>query len=297
MNPILISIVPDTSATFVIVATLLALFGVAALLRTNARVVSRQRLAAAYDFPFPTGAVSQITPANRHPVFSRLVRDANALSVQPTGIVSSIGNGLPATYAGPVVVEGTKYLWESRWSHLPSFEQGREGEERVVNTMVNTLGNGWYIFRNFVLPTQDEDIDVVLVGPAGVFAVEVNAYSGEVPSERARCYARTAHGRLYRQRRGAGRQVRSSASKLGAFLKEHGIDEGKRVEPMVVVTGDSRAQIASTRKEVCTVAALRSRLGALSTQTNLTTSQVRTITSMLQAATGEQMRSGLSRIH
>ncbi|MGA7733239.1 MAG: nuclease-related domain-containing protein [Chloroflexia bacterium] len=318
MNSILISILPDTSTLFVIIATLLTLFGALAFLRANAGGASRHRLTHAFDFPFPTGAIaqipsasrnlmgshvptgaiSQIPPASRNPMFSHLLHNTGSSTVRPTGSIMSIPTvtGLPLSYAGPVVVQGRKYLWESRWSHLPSFEQGREGEERVVSTLMNTLGNGWYIFRNFVLPTENEDIDVVLVGHAGVFTIEVNAW-GEVPSERARCYARTAHGRIYRQRRAPNSQARGSAARLNTFLKERGIAGGNYVQPLVVVAGDSNIERSSMHMDVCTLTTLRSRLNGLAVQSQLTSSQVRGIAGVLQAATGEQMRTGLSRVH
>ena len=86
---------------------------------------------------------------------------------------------------GPVIVNGSKYLLESSWTHLPTFEQGREGEERVVNSLVNSLGQGWYIFRNFVLPTKEDDIDVVLVGPGGIYAIEVREILSGTPTSSA----------------------------------------------------------------------------------------------------------------
>lgn len=297
MKPILISIFPGDT-TFVLVAALLAIFGVIAIIRSNARTGARQRVAAV-DIPLPTGAVTQITAANSHPRFSELIPDTTAFDMQPepTGDTLAPATFLPESYAGPVVVEGSKYLWQSRWSHLPSFEQGREGEERVVNTLVNTLGEGWYIFRNFVLPTQNEDIDVVLVGPAGIFAMEVKAFSDEVKFERSRCYVRTAQGRFYRQRPNPNGQARHSAIKLNSYLKEHGITSKDHIKPMVVMAGDSSVEITSTRTDVCTLANLRPKLSNLTSETNLTSEQVRRIAGVLQASTSEQMRSGLSRVH
>jgi len=209
----------------------------------------------------------------------------------------SLSNQVPASYAGPVVVEGSKYLWESRWSHLPSFEQGREGEERVVNTLINTLSSSWFIFRNFVLPTENEDIDVVLVGPAGVFAMEVKVISGEVTFERGRCYRKTAHGRVYRQRRGPVGQVRHSATRLNSFLRENGISDCNGVMPLVVLSGESPMELASTHRDVCTMANLRSRLGEMTTHISLTQAEVEKLAGVLQAASREQTRANLSRVH
>ncbi len=299
MNFLASGVIPLDS-TLAVIATLLAVFGAVALLKSNTRNISQQRLVPVpFDFPFPTGTVSQISQANNNPAFAQLFakQGKRALAVQPTGSVMSMATTFPRSYAGPVVVQGSKYLWESRWSHLPSFEQGREGEERVVNSLVNTLDKDWYIFRNFVLPTEDEDIDVVLVGPAGVFAMEVKACSGEVQFEKSRCYVRTAHGRLYRQRRGTNGQVRHSAIKLNGFLKEHGIDTQHFVKPMVVMAGELSVEAASTRADVCTVTNLRPRLGKLTSRPAFTPGQVRRIAGVLQTATKEQMLSGLSRVH
>lgn len=297
MKPLFISIVPGDTNTVLIVATLLALFGMIALFRNSGRMAPKQKLVHAFDFPFPTGAVSQIKQANSSPIFSKLFKNEDAPTVQPTGSIMAIGNHLPPAYAGPVVMQGSKYLWESRWSHLPSFEQGREGEERVVNTLMNALPNGWYIFRNFVLPTENEDIDVVLVGPAGIVAMEVKNYTGEVKFERGRCYVRTAHGNFYRQRRGASGQVRNSAVKLNSFLKEKGIASSNYVKPMVVMSGESAVEVAATRTDVCTVTGLRTRLNDMTAQEKLSAKEVRRIAGVLQSATREQMRANLSRVH
>ena len=301
MTPLLVSVFPGET-TFILVATLLAIFAVIALLKTNARTAARQE-AVANGLPFPTGAIGQIAPANRNPMFTRLFScNADlgmdvALKQVSKGEDTAMTLGRPFSYAGPVVVQGSKYLWESKWSHLPSFEKGREGEEQVVNTLMNTLGDGWYIFRNFVLPIESEDIDIVIVGPAGVFAIEVKAYSGEVKIERGRCYRKTVQGHMYRQKRGPAGQVRHNAIRLNTFLKEHGIASRNYVTPMVVISSDSKVEVVSTRTDVCTIANLRSKLNDLSSETHLTPGQVRRIAEVLQAAASEQMRFSLSRVH
>ena len=139
------------------------------------------------------------------------------------------------TPVGPVIVHGSKYLWESRWTHLPTFAQGREGEERIVNSLVNSLGAGWYIFRNFVLPTENEDIDMVLVGPGGIYTIEVDNYSSGMNFERSRCYIKTPQGKFSRQRRRTDTQVAQTSAHLDTFLKDHGIGNQAAVKRLAVV--------------------------------------------------------------
>ena len=57
--------------------------------------------------------------------------------------------------------------------------RGQRGEERVVNTLYHLLDEDWHLFRNLEVPGQRGDIDFLLIGPNGVFTVEVKAYSGQ----------------------------------------------------------------------------------------------------------------------
>ena len=158
-------------------------------------------------------------------------------------------------------------------------------------------GKGWYIFRNFVLPTQREDVDVLLVGPGGIFAIEVKNYSGSARFERGRCYVKTSQGRLYRQRRGPNGQARRNAVLLNKFLKEHGITTRNYVHRLVVMSGDSDLTVASSGTDVCTIAGLRERLRAMSAGHDLAPAHVQQIVDVLRAAASEQMRVASSRVH
>jgi hypothetical protein len=56
---------------------------------------------------------------------------------------------------------------------------GQQGEERVIEAMRQNLDGAWTIFRNVTLPGHKKsDIDTVLVGPSGVWALEVKNYQG-----------------------------------------------------------------------------------------------------------------------
>jgi hypothetical protein len=60
------------------------------------------------------------------------------------------------------------------------YRKGQRGEERILNTMFSALDGNWWLFRNLELPGQrNGDIDFVLVGSKGIWAIEVKTYDGE----------------------------------------------------------------------------------------------------------------------
>lgn len=58
------------------------------------------------------------------------------------------------------------------------YRKGQEGEERAVEALRRSLDGNWTLFRNITLPGQRNDIDLVLVGPPGVWALEVKNLAG-----------------------------------------------------------------------------------------------------------------------
>ncbi len=70
--------------------------------------------------------------------------------------------------------------WREGYERMPTFRAGRKAEERLLETVRANLDNRWTIFRNLVLPNRWADIDLVLVGPPGIYVVEVKAYKSQV---------------------------------------------------------------------------------------------------------------------
>jgi hypothetical protein len=118
-----------------------------------------------------------------------------------------------------------------------AFAKGRRGEERLVAFLREELDGRWALFRNVVLPGDKSDIDAVLVGPHGLYALEVKAYSG---------YHRN-QGKRWRKRfmgvwrtidRNPTRQALRNAQRLHDYLEEQGVDVW--VEPRVVWAGSGK---------------------------------------------------------
>ena len=63
---------------------------------------------------------------------------------------------------------------------INNYRLGQEGENKVIDRMRHLLDGNWYLFRNVVLPGHNKsDIDAVLIGPLGVWALEIKTFTGE----------------------------------------------------------------------------------------------------------------------
>lgn len=62
---------------------------------------------------------------------------------------------------------------------IDNYRRGQEGENNIVDKMRHLLDGNWYLFRNVVLPGHNKsDIDAVLIGPSGVWALEIKTFNG-----------------------------------------------------------------------------------------------------------------------
>lgn len=63
---------------------------------------------------------------------------------------------------------------------ISNHRLGQEGENNIVDRMRHALDGNWYLFRNVVLPGQNHaDIDAVLIGPQGIWALEIKTFTGK----------------------------------------------------------------------------------------------------------------------
>lgn len=65
--------------------------------------------------------------------------------------------------------------WEKR---MALYRKGQLGEERVLDMMYRVLDGNWWLFTNLELPGRKTDLDMVLVGPTGVWVIEIKALQG-----------------------------------------------------------------------------------------------------------------------
>jgi hypothetical protein len=102
---------------------------------------------------------------------------------------------------------------------IENHHRGQEGEEKAVRSIVQALDGNWHLFCNIQLPDRNKgDLDLVLVGPPGVWVLEVKNYNGK--------YRNIGEAWQYEQgknwknlRKNPSRQALNNAYRLKNFLK------------------------------------------------------------------------------
>lgn len=107
-------------------------------------------------------------------------------------------------------------------SDYVSFRRGREGEDRVVEGLRTALDHSWTVFRNLRLPDRKDDLDIVLVGPGGVWVIEVKAYRGTLRFRNGKWERQTKTG-WANLRENPSSQVTGNAKRLNDYLKRQGL--------------------------------------------------------------------------
>jgi hypothetical protein len=117
-------------------------------------------------------------------------------------------------------------------SQIELFRFGEEGEERTVQMIIQALDGNWSLFRNVTLPGRSKgDLDIVLVGPPGVWVLEVKNLRGD--------YRNIGETWEYQQGKNwksasanPGRQAKKNAGHLAEFLRADHLDTW--VNPAVI---------------------------------------------------------------
>ena len=99
---------------------------------------------------------------------------------------------------------------------------GDVGEERAVQLIVQALDGNWSLFRNVKLPGKGGDLDIVLVGPPGVWTLEVKNFNG-VYRNNGETWEYQRGNRWASSSSNPSRQVKTSAARLSSFLNADNI--------------------------------------------------------------------------
>jgi len=151
--------------------------------------------------------------------------------------------GTVVTWSGVLILLAVSRVvpWFDRLkAQREAYRQGLAGEERLARLLRGKLDGRWALYRNLVLPDGQGDLDAVLLGPRGVYLLEVKAYQGA---------HRVRGGEWYRRRWGKWvemdanptRQAMRNALRLAEFLRARGLEVW--VEPRVVWAGQGRVWI------------------------------------------------------
>jgi hypothetical protein len=149
----------------------------------------------------------------------------------------------------PIALVGPRLVLSRIDRRIEAYRRGEEGEEKVVEKARRALTGEWSLYRNVLLPWgKGGDLDIVLVGPPGVWALEVKALAGMWKNVGER-WGYRAGNRWKRMSKSPSRQARRGAIALAEFLRADGIktyvsaavawaNEGSRVvveDPLVPV--------------------------------------------------------------
>ncbi|MGN6255160.1 MAG: nuclease-related domain-containing protein [Solirubrobacterales bacterium] len=94
----------------------------------------------------------------------------------------------PRREAGQHARTHARSLWWKRFfcgsfkRDFDSWSQGAEGEEEVGAILEGLAGDGWHAIHDISLGRGN--IDHVLVGPGGLFAIETKSHRGRIPLDR-----------------------------------------------------------------------------------------------------------------
>ncbi len=147
-------------------------------------------------------------------------RPWRALLAYGRWLAFSLGPTPPATPPQPPCADASERVWEA----------GREGgEQRVKRKLAGELSDEWTAINGYWNPRGE--IDLILVGPSGVIAIEVKNVNGVVDCDGVRWwydrygrYGNCVEARQpFADKRGRspGRQLNEPADRLQAFLAQH----------------------------------------------------------------------------
>lgn len=109
-------------------------------------------------------------------------------------------------------------------TQIDEHRLGQEGEEQVVQLIVQALDGNWYLFRNINLPGRNKgDLDIVLVGPPGVWVLEVKNFRGQYRNVGE--YWEYKNGKKWKSASvNPSRQANNNAYRLKNFLKADNVN-------------------------------------------------------------------------
>lgn len=156
----------------------------------------------------------------------RLLQGYNWL-VTLVPLVTSIG-----IVVGPASLLTYKYA-SKEFRKYKSIRGGREGEEWATDVVRTTLDNRWTAFRNIKLPGRKDDLDLILVGPPGVWVLEVKSYKAPTRVQFKKwSYLQGKKWQALDSNPIA--QVRNNAVQLRYFIEKYGLKQ--HISAAVVLT-------------------------------------------------------------
>jgi hypothetical protein len=137
----------------------------------------------------------------------------------PTGIIAAAVALLLVFIAYWVGLRLPEQLDHRLQKQIDKARLGQEGEDKALQVILQALDGSWKVFRNVEVPgPKHGDLDFVLVGPPGVWVLEVKNWHGKYRNVGEQW--EKWDGRLWKEAaERPSEQVQHSAADLGRFLR------------------------------------------------------------------------------
>ncbi|WP_306332145.1 nuclease-related domain-containing protein [Streptomyces sp. KL109B] len=187
------------------------------------------------------------TPSSRRPSAAPRPRDTRRKSLPALSPGEDLAANRPGARLLGLIAERGPTRAQRAWARLrgrstewDSWFAGLEGERRVGNELRRLENSGWRVLHGIPLP-NGADIDHLLIGPGGVFAINTKHHDGKsvwVGDE----MARIDHGPA----RPYARASKAEAQRVRAVLELY-VDFDVPVEPAIVLVGAEDVARAPTQ--------------------------------------------------
>jgi hypothetical protein len=151
-------------------------------------------------------------------------RTLSEVASSPSGLLALLIIAPLALGAGFLLSRLFEWVFLDRLDKkVENHRRGQKGEELTTDVIRQVLDGNWTLFRNIVLPGRNRaDLDIVLVGPPGVWVLEVKNLVGQYRNIGEQWEYRAGR-RWHRAMANPSRQARSNAIRLAEFLRADGI--------------------------------------------------------------------------
>ncbi|TSC89215.1 MAG: hypothetical protein G01um10143_596 [Parcubacteria group bacterium Gr01-1014_3] len=145
------------------------------------------------------------------------------------------------TTIGLIIILISRKYGDPLFDKISGFQSGKEGEEKILNMLKETLDDSYIYVPNYIIPnTRIGDIDGLLLGPKGVIILEVKNYSGVFDFEAGHMHKKRGWYNFFELPRPVWQTARQKDF-LVKFFKTKGVDV--RVMAMLVLAGGKIGKI------------------------------------------------------
>jgi len=120
---------------------------------------------------------------------------------------------------------------------IKNHRLGQIGEDNVADALQQLLDGSCHIFRNYHVNGKKEDIDIILLSPWGIFAMEIKNWSGTFEIQQTSFYRKNGKKLIpMKDKRNPIKQIRGNAAELKKFLEPIFVanEQTPWVEPILI---------------------------------------------------------------